>query len=162
MHVVLTLSTLVLSLVVALPSLRAQESAAAERARTFKAILFLVPNADAGSLRVENLKEIWSEGESAAKLQARLKSVAPEQLQVLEIAPGEENPVVQYKDLTFRISGLYRGPQKDRMYLRVSFDQGGQAAVKEFLANLDESVLVAYPLTGDPKGSLVALLIPTG
>jgi hypothetical protein len=43
----------------------------------------------------------------------------------------------------------------------VSFDQGGRAAVKEFLAGLDETVLVGYPLLGDAGGTVVALLIPT-
>jgi hypothetical protein len=144
-----------------LSSVGAQETAPSGEGKTFKVLLFLVPNADVGSLRVENLREVWSEGESAAKLQERLKN-APQQLQALQLVPGEESAVVQYNGLTFRISGLYKGAQKDRMYLRVSFDQAGQAVVKEFLASLNESALVAYPLASDGKGSLVALLIPTG
>ncbi|MFN2431833.1 MAG: hypothetical protein ABR599_03270 [Gemmatimonadota bacterium] len=139
-----------------------QEGVSGAGARTFKALLFLVPGSDPGGLRVENLQEVWSEGESLAKLRAHLNGGEPRQLQALTIAPGQDNAVVQYEDLTFRVSGLYRGPQKDRMYLKVSFDQAGQAAVKEFLAGLDESVIVAYPLVGAEGGSIIAVLVPTG
>ncbi|HEY7529703.1 MAG TPA: hypothetical protein VIC56_03375 [Gemmatimonadota bacterium] len=146
----------------AAPTLRAQDPA--ERERTFRAVLFLVPTSEAASgdgLRVERLQEVWGEGESADKLAAYLKGVNPEKLQALTIKPGQDAAVVQYDDLTFRISGLYRGPRRDRMYLKVSFDQGGRAAVKEILAGLDETVLVGYPLLGAANGSVVALLIPT-
>jgi hypothetical protein len=146
----------------AVPSLGAQEPA--ERDRTFRAVLFLVPASDDaadGGLRVERLQEVWAEGESAAKLAAHLDGVSPQKLQALTITPGQDSAIVQYEDLTFRVSGLYRGPRRDRMYLKVSFDQGGRAAVKEFLAGLDETVLVGYPLLGDTGGTVVALLIPT-
>ena len=142
--------------------LQAQEPA--ERERTFRAVLFLVPATDAGAdagLRVEHLQEVWAEGESAAKLAAHLEAASPQKLQALTVTPGQDSAIVQYEDLTFRISGLYRGPRRDRMYLKVSFDQGGRAAVKEFLAGLDETVLVGYPLIGNAQGSVVALLIPT-
>lgn len=141
---------------------RSQEAADPAASRTFKALLFLVPGESASGLRVEHLKEVWSEGDSAERLRAHLASAAAEQLQVLTVTPGQDAGVVQYKDLTFRINGLYKGAQKDRMFLRVSFDQAGRAAVKEFLAGLNESVLVAYPLVGDAQGSIVAVLIPVG
>ena len=154
-----------LALTFSLPGSTVSGQEGTQGGKTFRALLFLVPATDksaAGGVRVEHLNEVWSEGESAAKLRARLSGVDPQQLQALTIVPGQKDAVVQYGDMTFRIAGLYRGPQKDRMYLKVSFDQAGQAAMKEFLAGLDESVLVAYPLVGDAAGSIIALLIPTG
>ena len=62
-------------------------------------------------------------------------------------------------DLTFRVSGLYRGAQKDRMLLKVSFDEGGQAAVKEFMLGLDETAVVHYPL--QKGGEILVLLVST-
>ena len=163
MRVVLTAVAMFAAAILGPSGVAAQEATGAGGGgRTFKALLFVAPGSSSEGLRVENLREVWSEGESASKLQARLNASDLEQLQVLTIVPGQETAVVRYKDLTFRISGLYRGAGKDRRYLKVSFDQGGQAAVKEFLAGLDESVLIGYPLVGDAGGSIVAVLVPTG
>ncbi|MBA2565361.1 MAG: hypothetical protein H0V09_08060 [Gemmatimonadetes bacterium] len=132
--------------------------------RTFKAVLYHVPGTagSGGAVKVERLKNVLTDPESAEAIGVWVKGGTPEKLQVLTVAPGQENAVVRYKDLTFRISGLYRGPQKERMSLRVSFDEGGQAAVKEFLASLDENVMVTYPMSGEGTGSLVAVLVPVG
>jgi hypothetical protein len=158
----LALAALVLAAAAQAPVARAQEGAGAADGRTFKAMLFFVPGStDARGLKIERFKEVLSEDESAGKLGVWIEGGTPERLEVVTITPGQEKSVVKYKDLTFRISGLYRGPQKDRMFLEVSFDQRGQAAVKEFLAGLDETVIVTYPLIGK-EGSIVALLVPSG
>ena len=164
MRVAVTVAAL--GLAIALPSATARPQERGESAggrKTFKTILYFVPGATGGEgFRVEHLKEVLTESDGASRLALLVDGQAPQRLQALTVTPGQDNAVVKYKDLTFRISGLYRGPQKDRMYLKVSFDQGGQAAVKEFLAGLDQSVVVTYPMAGGEKGSLVALLVPTG
>jgi hypothetical protein len=133
--------------------LLAQEPSDAGPERTFRAELYVVPDAPPdGGLKVDHLQQrppdlgVWVKG-------------TPQKVQTVTVNPGQDSEVVRYRDLTFRISGLYRGAQKDRMFLKVSFDQGGQAAVKEFLANLDESVVVTYPMRGG--GSLLVLLSST-
>lgn len=162
----LALAVTALWLAIALPPTvgHAQQGGEGGGARkTFKTILFFVPGEAGGEgLKVDRVKEVWTEGDSPSKLALLVKGKPPQRLQAVTVTPGQENTVIKYKDLTFRISGLYRGPEKDRMYLKVSFDQGGQAAVKEFLAGLDESVVVSYPMAGGEKGSVVALLLPTG
>ena len=145
-----------------LSTAQAQQQEGAPAGKTFRAVLYFVPGSAGTGLQVQHLKEVWAEGEAPEKLAVWLEGGAPQQLQAVTVTPGQESTVVKYKDLTFRITGLYRGPQKERMRIRVSFDQAGQAAVKEFLASLDESVLVRYPLAGAEKGSVVALLVPSG
>jgi hypothetical protein len=134
-------------------ALRAQEPGDVAPERTFRAELFAVPDAPAASgLKVDHVRDrpsdlgVWVKG-------------TPQRVQTVTVTPGQDSEVVRYKDLTFRISGLYRGAQKDRMFLKVSFDQAGQAAVKEFLASLDESVLVTYPLKGG--GAFLVVLSST-
>jgi hypothetical protein len=163
------LALTILGLMLASPGFpaHAQEG---ERAggKTFRAVLYFVPAgegsgpAPGGAVRVEHLKEVLPAADDPSALAVWVEGGTPQRLQVVTVAPGQESSVVKYKDLTFRISGLYRGAQKERMFLRVSFDQGGQAAVKEFLAGLDQSVLVSYPLAGRPAGTFVAVLVPTG
>ena len=75
------------------------------------------------------------------------------------LTPGDRGQVVKHGDLTVRVSGLYRGAKKDRMLLKVSFDEGGQAAVKEFMLGLDETAIVHYPLA--KGGEVVVLLVST-
>jgi hypothetical protein len=148
-----------LALLAAIPSVpaaHAQDAAPLAAGKTFRADLYFVGGTPApGGLKVEHLRE------APADLGVWVKGSNPEKLQSVTVAPGQDNAVVKYHDLTFRISGLYRGPQKDRMFLRVSFDEGGQAAVKEFLAGLEETVIVTYPRVGG-AGSLLVLLVPTG
>jgi hypothetical protein len=155
MHVVLALSALSFALVMGGPAALAQDQPAGGGGKTFKADLYFSPRVDAaGGLKVEKMQSpvdlgVWVQG-------------TPQKLQSVSVTPGQDAEVVKYKDLTFRITGLYRGPQKDRMFLRVSFDQGGQAAVKEFLAGLDESVVVTYPMRNGASGTIVVVLVPSG
>lgn len=158
MRVPFTSAVSLLAALLLMPAGHAQETAGG---KTFRALLFHVPGTFAPGLTVERVEKAWKEGESEANLGVWLKGAPPKKLQVLTVTPGQESGVVKYKDLTFRISGLYRGAQKDRMFLKVTFDQGGQAVVKEFLAGLDETLVVTYPLAGEEPGSIVALLIPT-
>ena len=154
MRLILSLTMVAVLGTLSLPGLHAQEARPAEGPKTFQADLYFVAGATkAAGLKVDHLSEppevgVWVEGSN------------PQKLQSLTVAPGQENAAVKYQDLTFRISGLYRGPQKDRMFLRVSFDQGGKAAVKEFLANLDQSVVVTYPMTNGEAGAILVVLTP--
>ncbi len=135
------------------PAALSQEPAEEVPERTFRAELYEVPDVAAGEgLRVERLKE------RPADLGVWLKGT-PKKVQTVTVTPGDRGEVVKHRDLTFRISGLYRGAQKDRMLLKVSFDQGGQAAVKEFMVGLDETVIVHYPLHGG--GDFLVLLVST-
>ena len=153
MRVSLPFASLALAATLQAPGALAQEPVDESPERTFRAELYVVPEAaGSGALKVEHLKErpsdlgVWGKG-------------TPQKVQTVTVSPGTDPEVVRYKDLTFRISGLYRGPQKDRMLLKVSFDQGGQAAVKEFMAGLDEAVVVTYPMQGG--GSFLVLLVST-
>jgi hypothetical protein len=146
----ISFASLILAASLQAPAALAQEPAEEGPDRTFRAELYVVPDAAAsGGLKVEHLKE------RPAELGVWVKGT-PQKVQTVTVVPGQTSEVVKHKDLNFRISGLYRGAQRDRMLLKVSFDQGGQAAVKEFMAGLDEVVLVTYPMQGG--GSFLVML----
>jgi hypothetical protein len=135
------------------PAALSQEPAEGAPERTFRAEIYAVPDAAAGAgLEVERLKE------RPADLAVLVKGT-PKKVQTVTVIPGDRGQVVKHGDLTFRIAGLYRGAQKDRMLLKVSFDEGGQAAVKELIVGLDETVIVHYPLKGG--GEVLVLLVST-
>ncbi|HEY7462649.1 MAG TPA: hypothetical protein VIC59_12365 [Gemmatimonadota bacterium] len=153
MRVSLSFASLALAVTMQAPGALAQEPADESPERTFRAELYVIPDAaGSGGLKVDHLKErpadlgVWVKG-------------TPQKVQTVTVNPGTDPEVFRHKDLTFRISGLYRGPQKDRMLLKVSFDQAGQAAVKEFMAGLDETVVVTFPMKGG--GAFLALLVST-
>jgi hypothetical protein len=135
------------------PAALSQEPVEEAPERTFRAEIYEVAGAPAGDgLKVERLKE------RPADIGVLLKGT-PKKLQTVTVIPGDKGEVVKHGDLTFRISGLYRGAQKDRMLLKVSFDEGGQAAVKELIVGLDETVIVHYPQKSG--GELLVLLVST-
>ena len=135
------------------PGALAQEPAEDAPERTFRAEVYEVRDASAsGGLKVERLNE------RPADLGVWLKGTVTK-VQTVTVTPGDRGQVVKHGDLTFRVSGLYRGAKKDRMLLKVSFDEGGQAAVKEFMLGFDETAIVHYPLA--KGGEVVVLLVAT-
>jgi hypothetical protein len=147
------LALLALAVWLQAPAALSQEPADEAPERTFRAEVYQVPDVAASEgLRVERLKE------RPADLGVWLKGT-PKKLQTVTVTPGDRGQLVKQGDLTFRVSGLYRGAQKDRMLLKVSFDEGGQAAVKEFMLGLDETAAVHYPL--HKGGEILVLLVST-
>lgn len=129
--------------------------------RSYRVILFLAEDGAPRDIKIQRLKEVWREGESAARLQELLATREVRRLDDVTILPGRETPVIQMGDVTVRVNGVLKEPRGDRMFLRVEVDGGEEAFVKEMISRFDETIVLAYPLASGDR-SIVALIVPTG
>jgi hypothetical protein len=142
-----------LALASAVPA-RAQESS------TYRVILYIAEGGGPSDVTLTRLQEVWGAGEGVDRLRALLAASEVQQLEDVTILPGRETPALQIGDVTVRVSGVYREPRRDAMFLRVEVDGGPEALVKELISRFDETIVLAYPLA-EGNRSVVALLVPT-
>lgn len=129
--------------------------------RSYRVILFLAEDGAPRDVEIQRLKEVWREGEGAARLRELLATGEVRRLDEVTILPGRETPVIRLGDVSVRVNGVLKEPRGDRMFLRVEVDGGEEAFVKEMISRFDETIVVAYPLARGDR-SLVALIVPTG
>ena len=107
------------------------------------------------------LNEVVAEGGGADRIRQLLEASSVEQLEGVTIVPGRDTPALKIGNVTVRVTGVYKEPRRDAMFLRVEVDGGREAFVKEVVSRFDESLVLAYPLT-EGNRSIIALLVPVG
>ncbi|HUP00475.1 MAG TPA: hypothetical protein VM737_03015 [Gemmatimonadota bacterium] len=133
---------------------------AGEGGPTYRVILFLAEDGAPRDIELRRLEQVWSEGDSPARLQSLLAASNIRRLDAVTILPGQETPAIRVGDVTVRIRGVLQEPRRESMFLRVEVDGGRQALVKEMISGFDETIVLAYPLT-EGNRSIVALIVPT-
>jgi hypothetical protein len=126
---------------------------------TYRVILYLAEGGAPTDVTLTRLHEVWAEGESVARIQGLLRSGQVQQLEDVTILPGRETPALQIGGVTVRVTGAYKEPRRDAMFLRVEVDGGPEALVKELISRFDETIILAYPLA-EGNRTVVALLVP--
>ncbi|HUP20418.1 MAG TPA: hypothetical protein VM778_10750 [Gemmatimonadota bacterium] len=144
---------------IALASATAPLAHAQEGGSTYQVILYIVEDGSRREMTLQRLDEVWTEGESVARLQALLDSDRIQRLEDVTVLPNQDTPALRLGNVTVRVKGAYREPRRDAMLLRVEVDGGSEALVKEMVSRFDETILLAYPLT-EGNRSLVALIVP--
>lgn len=139
----------------------AQTPATDRPSRSYRVILFLAEDGAPRDVKIQRLKEVWREGEGAARLRELLGTREIQRLDDVTILPGRETPAIRLGDVTVRVNGVLKEPRGDRMFLRVEVDSGEEAFVKEMISRFDETIVLAYPLARGDR-SIVALIVPTG
>ncbi|MDX1623850.1 MAG: hypothetical protein R3199_07695 [Gemmatimonadota bacterium] len=128
---------------------------------TYRVILYVAENGAPAEISLRRLTEVWSEGESVDRLGELLSSSRIQRLEEVTVKPGGRTPALRLGDVTVRVTGAYREPRRDAMYLRVEMEGGRETFVKEMISGFDETIVLAYPLTRADR-SVVALIVPTG
>ena len=128
---------------------------------TYRVILYLAEDSAPTEVTFQRLNEVVGEGAGADRIRQLLEASAVEQLEGVTIVPGRDTPALKIGNVTVRVTGVYKEPRRDAMFLRVEVDGGRAAFVKEVVSRFDESLVLAYPLT-EGNRSIIALLVPVG
>jgi hypothetical protein len=128
---------------------------------TYRVILYLAEGTAPTDVSFQRLNEVVGEGAGADRIRQILEASSVEQLEGVTIVPGRDTPVLKIGNVTVRVTGVYKEPRRDAMFLRVEVDGGRAAFVKEVVSRFDESLVLAYPLT-EGNRSIIALLVPVG
>ena len=126
---------------------------------TYRVILYLAEDSAPTELSFQRLNEVVGEGTGADRIRQLLEASSVEQLEDVTIVPGGNTPALKIGTVTVRVTGVYKEPRRDAMFLRVEVDGGRAAFVKEVVSRFDESLVLAYPLT-EGNRSIIALLVP--
>lgn len=132
---------------------------AQEPSTTYRVILYIAEDGAPRETSLRRLDEVWTEGQSVERLQALLQTNSIQRLEDVTILPSRETPALRLGNVTVKVTGAYREPRRDAMFLRVEVDGGSEALVKEMVSRFDETILLAYPLA-EGNRSLVALIVP--
>jgi hypothetical protein len=128
---------------------------------TYRVILYLAEDSAPTDVTFQRLNEVVGEGAGADRIRQLLEASSVEQLEGVTIVPGTDTPALKIGNVTVRVTGVYKEPRRDAMFLRVEVDGGRAAFVKEVVSRFDESLVLAYPLT-EGNRSIIALLVPVG
>ncbi|HJU87555.1 MAG TPA: hypothetical protein VJ788_09330 [Gemmatimonadota bacterium] len=128
---------------------------------TYRVILYLAEDSAPSEVTFRRLNEVVGEGAGADRIRQLLEASSVEQLEGVTIVPGRDTPALKIGSVTVRVTGVYKEPRRDAMFLRVEVDGGRAAFVKEVVSRFDESLVLAYPLT-EGNRSIIALLVPVG
>jgi hypothetical protein len=128
---------------------------------TYRVILYLAEDGAPTDVSFQRLNEVVGEDAGAARIQQLLEASSVRQLEDVTILPGRDTPALKIGNVTVRVTGVYKEPRRDAMFLRVEVDGGREAFVKEVVSRFDESLVLAYPLT-EGNRSIIALLVPVG
>ena len=128
---------------------------------TYRVILYLAQDSAPTEVTFQRLNEVVGEGAGADRIRQLLEASSVEQLEGVTIVPGRDTPALKIGNVTVRVTGVYKEPRRDAMFLRVEVDGGRAAFVKEVVSRFDESLVLAYPLT-EGNRSIIALLVPVG
>lgn len=126
---------------------------------TYRVILYLAEDGAPADVTFRRLDEVVGEGAGADRIRQLLEASSVRQLEDVTIVPGRETPALKIGNVTVRVTGVYKEPRRDAMFLRVEVDGGREAFVKEVVSRFDESLVLAYPLT-EGNRSIIALLVP--
>ena len=94
----------------------AQDPATDRASRSYRVILFLAEDGAPRDVKIQRLKEVWREGESATRLRELLATGEVRRLDDVTILPGRETPVIQIGDVTVRVNGVLKEPRGERMF----------------------------------------------
>jgi hypothetical protein len=128
---------------------------------TYRVILYLAEGSAPTDVTFQRLNEVVGEGAGSDRIRQLLEASSVEQLEGVTIVPGRDTPALKIGNVTVRVTGVYKEPRRDAMFLRVEVDGGRAAFVKEVVSRFDESLVLAYPLT-EGNRSIIALLVPVG
>lgn len=128
---------------------------------TYRVILYLAEDGAPTDVTFQRLNEVVGEGAGAERIRQLLEASSVRQLEDVTIVPGRDTPALKIGNVTVRVTGVYKEPRRDAMFLRVEVDGGREAFVKEVVSRFDESLVLAYPLT-EGNRSIIALLVPAG
>ena len=126
---------------------------------TYRVILYLAEDGAPNDVTFQRLDEVVGEGAGADRIRQLLEASSVRQLEDVTIVPGRDTPALKIGNVTVRVTGVYKEPRRDAMFLRVEVDGGREAFVKEVVSRFDESLVLAYPLT-EGNRSIIALLVP--
>jgi hypothetical protein len=126
---------------------------------TYRVILYLAEDGAPTDVTFQRLDEVVGEGAGADRIRQLLEASSVRQLEDVTIVPGRDTPALKIGNVTVRVTGVYKEPRRDAMFLRVEVDGGREAFVKEVVSRFDESLVLAYPLT-EGNRSIIALLVP--
>jgi hypothetical protein len=126
---------------------------------TYRVILYLAEDGAPTDVTFQRLNEVVGEGAGADRIRQLLEASSVRQLEDVTIVPGRDTPALKIGNVTVRVTGVYKEPRRDAMFLRVEVDGGREAFVKEVVSRFDESLVLAYPLT-EGNRSIIALLVP--
>jgi hypothetical protein len=126
---------------------------------TYRVILYLAEDGAPSDVSFQRLNEVVGEGGGADRIRQLLEASSVRQLEDVTIVPGRDTPALKIGNVTVRVTGVYKEPRRDAMFLRVEVDGGREAFVKEVVSRFDESLVLAYPLT-EGNRSIIALLVP--
>lgn len=126
---------------------------------TYRVILYIAEDGAPRETSLQRLDEVWTEGQSVERLRALLQANSVQRLEDVTVLPSRETPALRLGNVTVKVTGAYREPRRDAMFLRVEVDGGSEALVKEMVSRFDETILLAYPLA-EGNRSLVALIVP--
>lgn len=126
---------------------------------TYRVILFITEDGAPSEMSLRRLEQVWTAEEGGDRLRELLAASSVQRLEDMPIQPGRDAPALKVGDVTVKVSGAYREPRKDAMFLRVEVEGGRETLVKEMISKFDETILLAYPLA-EGNRSLVALIIP--
>jgi hypothetical protein len=127
---------------------------------TYRVILYLAEDDAPADLSFRRLNEVVGEEAGADRIRQLLEASSVERLEDVTILPGRDTPALKIGNVTVRVTGVYKEPRRDSMFLRVEVDGGRETFVKEVVSRFDESLVLAYPLT-EGNRSIIALLVPT-
>jgi len=127
---------------------------------TYRVILYLADNGEFREVSLRRLDEVWTEEEGVDRLRELLSAREVRRLEDVTILSGRDTPALRVRDVTVRVRGVYRQPDRDSMFLRVEMEGGADTLVKELISSFDETIVLAYPLTEGDR-SIVALILPT-
>lgn len=156
--VLAVLAVLVLAMTGWVTPVRAQAGTAPDT--TYRVILYLAEDGAPAELSFRRLNEVVGEAAGADRIRALLEASSVRQLEDVTILPGRDTPALKIGNVTVRVTGVYKEPRRDSMFLRVEVDGGRETFVKEVVSRFDESLVLAYPLT-EGNRSIIALLVPT-
>ena len=127
---------------------------------SYRVILYLAENGAPADLSFRRLDEVVGEDAGADRIRQLLEASSVQRLEDVTILPGRDTPALKIGSVTVRVTGVYKEPRRDSMFLRVEVEGGRETFVKEVVSRFDESLVLAYPLT-EGNRSIIALLVPT-
>jgi hypothetical protein len=139
-------------------SARAQGAPAPDT--SYRVILYLAEDGAPAELSFRRLDEVVGEDAGGERIRQLLEASSVQRLEDVTILPGRDTPALKIGSVTVRVTGVYKEPRKDAMFLRVEVEGGRETFVKEVVSRFDESLVLAYPLT-EGNRSIIALLVPT-
>jgi hypothetical protein len=152
-------AVLALALAIAAAPARAQGEAP-QPDTTFRVVLYIAEDDAPAGLSFRRLDEVVGEAVGEDRLRQLLDVSSVRRLEDVTILPGRDTPALKIGNVTVRVTGVYKEPRRDSMFLHVDVDGGPEAFVKEVVARFDESLVLTYPLA-DGNRSIIALLVPT-